>query len=46
MSLNNRPNDSNRPISDIAHIVDGDEGDFDCGEKPSKNNELRETKTN
>ena len=35
----------NRPIGDIALIVDCEKGDLDCGEEPSKNNELRKTKT-
>jgi len=34
-----------RPIGDIALIVDCEKGDLDCGEEPSKNNELRKTKT-
>jgi hypothetical protein len=32
-------------INSLAHIVDCEESNLDCSEKPSKNNELRKTKT-
>jgi hypothetical protein len=32
-------------VNCFAHIVDCEQGNLDCGEKPSKNNELRKTKT-
>jgi len=34
------------PINSFGHIVDCEEGDLDCGEKPNKNKELRKTKSN
>jgi hypothetical protein len=29
----------------FAHVINGEKGDLDCGKKPSKNKELRKTKT-
>jgi len=31
-------------INRFGHIVDCEKGNLDCGEKPSKNNELRKIK--
>jgi len=33
------------PVYSFANILDCEQGDLDCGEKPSKNKELRKTKT-
>ena len=32
-------------LPDTLHVINGEKGDLDCGEKPNKNNELRKTKT-